>query len=152
MIKFMNKSSYVFLIISLILFGCGRHESGYIVNETGVPIIIELKMNEPINYIITDALSKNNSSDLKEDAIDNYFISFDSLSNIAILTLPIDEKLLLGTVRLDRTRDSIKYWEFSSILVKGKGVEIQASGGEMLKFIEKNKNWYSQASHYFVLK
>lgn len=153
-----NMKNYhiIFLVISLVLFGCGRDEFAYIKNETGKPVIIELGLNninnDPTKYLIADALNGNVSSNEKYDGIDNYFVSYDSLTNKLTLKLDINEKLKLGTVRLDMTRDSIKYWEFNSIVVRGDGINIQAKGDNIMNLIEKRTLPFSQHSHDLLLK
>lgn len=152
----MKKHYSTLLFVLLILIGCGRDESGYIKNETGKPIIVILGLNDinndPTKYLVADALNRTTSTDHKYDGIDSYFISYDSLTNELTLKLDIDEQLKLGTVRLDMTRDSIKYWEFNSIKAKGEGIDIQAEGNEMMNLVERNGNLFNQNSHNLLLK
>jgi len=150
----MKKSYSILLFVSLILIGCGRTESGYIKNETGKTIIIRLGLNDvnndPTKYLVGDALNRTASSNHEYDGIDNYFVSYDRLTNELTLKLEIDEQLKLGTVRLDMTRDSIKYWEFNSIKAKGDGVDIQAEGNEIMSLVERRRSLFSQNSHYLT--
>lgn len=152
----MKKCYNILLLASLILIGCGRDESAYIINKTGKPIIIKLGLHnithDPTKYLVADALDGVTSSDYINGSIDNHFISFDSLTNELTLSLDIDENLKLGTVRLDMTRDSIKYWEFNSIKATGEGINIQAQGNEIINLVKRRKSLLTQDSHYLILK
>ena len=107
--------------------------------------------NESGKYLIDDALDKS-ISDKKYNRIDNYFISYDSTNNILTLELGLDQKLELGTVRMDKTRDSIKYWEFNSIHVIGKQVNIEAHGNEIIELVKKTNPWLSQVEYCLILE
>jgi len=151
------KNQYcIFLIIALFLTGCGRDESGYIKNETGKPITITLGLNninkDPTKYLIVDALNGITSSDHKYDGIDKYFVSYDSLNTELTLKLGVHEKLKLGSLRLDMTRDSIQDWEFNSLKAIGEGVDIHVKGIEIMKYVERISNIFSQNSHVLILK
>ena len=63
----MKKCYNILLLASLILIGCGRDESAYIINKTGKPIIIKLGLHnithDPTKYLVADALDGVTSSD-----------------------------------------------------------------------------------------
>lgn len=152
----MGRYGVIFIMLAFVLSGCGRQECGFIKNETGKDIIIELKLNDintdPTKYLLTDALNGNASSNHKYNGIDKYFMSFDSITNTLMFKLGNAQRLNLGTVRQDKTRDRITNWEFNAIKAKGNGVNIQVNGPEIMNLIVKEKSWFSQNSHYLVLK
>lgn len=148
--------SIIVIFLTYLLISCGRDDFGYIKNETGktVTVILSLKNinKDPVKYLIGDALDGNSSSNYKNDNIDNYFVSFDSVSKQLTFKLKTNEQLALGTIRIDGTRDSIQYWEFDKIEAIGKGINIEASRKDILKLVEKKHNFFSQREYYLVLK
>tara|TARA_R100000951_G_C2498590_1_gene136735 strand:- start:1 stop:456 length:456 start_codon:yes stop_codon:yes gene_type:complete len=151
----MKRIKLISIVALLILtVSCGRDECGFIKNNTGETVTVNIRLqnvdSDPTKYLLDDAL--NGSSKSSKYDIDNYFISYDSLSNILSFRLMNNEQLKLGTMRLDMTRDSLKYWEFDSISAIGEGVEINASGKDVLKLIEIDRSLFTQNSHFLILK
>lgn len=144
------------VILTSSLIGCGRQEGGFIKNETGKEVRIELGLNDissdPVKYLLADAIHGNSSSNHKYNGINKYVISYDSLTNTLTFKLGPSQYLNLGTVRLDKTRDQISDWEFNTIEARGEGIEIKAYGSEIMNLVVKEKSWFSQNSHYLVLK
>ncbi len=138
------------------LISCGRDQSAYIINQTGKEITLKLELKDvtkdPTKYLIADALNGKDAANHQVDGIDNYFSGYDSLNQVLTLRMGIDEKMKLGTLRLDRSRDSIQDWEFHSFRAFADGLEIQARGEEIMNYIKKKPSFFSQNSHYLILK
>jgi hypothetical protein len=152
----LRKKVLALLIVAPFLKSCGRGQSGYIKNETGQSLIITLGLNDikkdPTIYLYKDALNGNKSSDQESEGIDNYFVKYDSLTNELTLKLDVDEKLKLGTLRLDMSRDSIKDWEFHSLKAVGEGIKIEVEGQEIMKYVSASGKFLSQETHHLILK
>ena len=138
------------------MIGCGRDQRGFLKNETGEAVIVNLSLQnpkqDPTKYLIQDALNGEASSNSTTNGIDNYFISFDSISNLLTLQLQNNESLDLGTARLDRPRDSIKNWEFNKIEAIGKNFKLTMEAKEIEQEINREIKIFSQNHYTITLK
>jgi len=136
----------LFLLLLVFLTGCGRRHNGSIVNDTDETITVTLKLNYPYtdtnpdNYFrenIIDEIKVGSPEEAKTAA--DYIISYDSLTETAVLKLQPDDKVPLGTVRMGGpTRDKYQCWEFTEITCRGsKGYYMHASGPKIMDYVSK---------------
>ena len=113
------------LSYTIILYSCGRHNEGFIVNKTNDTIVLALTLQDsiskqrPDNYFWYASYAKANDTKDTLRGIKECLISFDSSSKIALLKLYPNDMIELGTVRLDATRNNYKSWEFDEVKVVG---------------------------------
>ncbi|MCR9153534.1 MAG: hypothetical protein NXI09_05450 [Bacteroidetes bacterium] len=166
-IRFMSERKalikYKMLVIRMSIFfsvlylgGCGRDNSASIQNASDNPLVLELSLNDvkqdPTKYFLEDALNGALKSSKGEHGANNYLLAFDSLNNVLSLKLEAGERLQLGTLRLDKSRDSIEDWEFHSIKAKGEYLFIKADGAAILNYVEKESSLFRQTNYALILK
>lgn len=143
------------VILGLYLSGCGRDNSASIENASDNPMVLELSLNDikedPTIYFLEDALQGALKSSNGEHASNDYFLAYDSLNNVLSLKLEAGERLQLGTLRLDKSRDSIKDWEFHSIKAKGEKLFIKAEGAAILNYVERENSLFRQTNYALIL-
>lgn len=140
----------------LYLGGCGRDNSASIQNASDNLLVVELSLNnikeDPTKYFLEDALKGALKSSYEEHTSNDYLLAYDSLNNVLSLKLETGERLQLGTLRLDKSRDSIKDWEFHSIKAKGENLHLQADGAAILNYVEKESSLFRQTNYALILK
>lgn len=141
---------------AFLLLSCGRTDSAYILNNTNDTLTLTMTLNYPFNeykpdnYFGMDVIHNVKSNDKNYKLAGDYLISYDSISNIAILALNPKEKIELGTIR-EFTRNDYRTWEFTDIKAKGRNFEIYAKDAGIMTFVEIDKKWYTQDSHHFII-
>jgi hypothetical protein len=147
----------IILIAIIFLIGCGRTENGYILNNTNDTLKIVIKLNypptehQPEEYFRNSIINREKSSIEDWKLVGDCVTDFDQDENIATLKLLPKERIRLGTVRVGLTRDNYKTWEFTEIKISGSSFNIEAKDNGIMTFIRKDKSWFSQDSHYFII-
>jgi hypothetical protein len=129
----------------VVLTGCGRTDPGRIVNGTDETLLVALRLNYPFtehcpdNYFREEIMQNYKAGPKESKTAADYAVSFDSISNIAVLKLLPDDVIDLGTVRLDADRNDYRSWEFTDISCKGnKGFTMHAQDESLMKYVGKS--------------
>jgi len=147
------------LPLLFLLTACGRRHEGSIVNNTDETLTLTLKLNYPYTDAQPDNYFRNNiiegtkishEGEIKTAA--DYTISYDSLTETAVLKMAPDDEIRLGTVRMGGpTRDNYKSWEFTEVTCRGNnGYYMHASGAQIMDYV--SEPFWSLNTYKFVIE
>ncbi|MFN6946114.1 MAG: hypothetical protein ACK4ND_14285 [Cytophagaceae bacterium] len=106
---------------------------------------------QPEEHFRNSIINKEKSTAKDWKLVGDCVVAFDPKENIVALKLLPKDRIRLGTIRVGLTRDNFKTWEFSDIKITGTNINFEAKDNGIMTFIKKDKKWFSQDSHYFMI-
>ncbi|MFL5730363.1 MAG: hypothetical protein ACJ75J_12825, partial [Cytophagaceae bacterium] len=100
------KSTYVIFVALLALTSCGRHQHGYIINNSDDTLMVEFEIRDSTlrghtNYFYYSILQHSRSSEKNFKLPGDLLVNVDTAGKTATLRFMPGNKLSLGTVRVD---------------------------------------------------
>ena len=144
--------------LAFLFYGCGRTDNGYIVNNTDDTVSVFIKLNYPANeycpenYLREQLLTKEKSTVHEYKLGGDCLVSFDSVTNSAVLKLYPYDQLNLGTVRVGLHRNDYRTWEFTKIVITSPKFKIEAKDKEIMNYVESPNCAFGQNAHAFLIK
>lgn len=149
------RKTFCLTFIGILLASCGRHHSGDIINARDEDITIKLILQnpdkDPTVYLIDEVKNQVQSSNDGYKSLGDCNSKYDSINQVITFNLKKNEKLDLGTVRLDNSRDSIEGWEFKQLEVLNSSNDIVFTKQELEKKIKTYFFSMGQKTHYIEI-
>lgn len=146
---------YCLTFLVILLTSCGRHHSGDIINVRDEDITIKLTLQypdqDPTVYLIDEVKNQVQSPNDGYKWLGDCNSIYDSINHVITFDLKKGEKLDLGTVRLDNSRDSIGGWEFSQLEVLNSSNDIVLTSQELESMIKTYFLSIGQKTHYIEI-